>query len=168
MKKIKFALLCVISLLIADNKLYSQNNFFKKPYKIWVTKMDGTKADRGILTAFGEEYVEIESLSLNKSKKIDVHQIKNLRLVRKGKLGRGLGIGFIAGFATGFIIGIASDDDPPGLFSYTSEEKAVAGGVFLGLSGAAVGGIFSLFKAKIPIDGSFNNYKEQRSRLNQF
>jgi hypothetical protein len=90
----------------------------------------GTRSDTLVLTTDTELTVAVA----------DVVRLDVLR-GRKSKTWAGAGIGFLVGGVAGFAIGLASGDDPPGWFSYTAEQKAVAGGVVLGLAGGLVGGI---------------------------
>lgn len=63
---------------------------------------------------------------------------------RDGKRGtlRGLAIGMAAGALSGIVVGFASGDDPPDeWFAYTASEKALLGGLVLGVLGAPVGAI---------------------------
>lgn len=63
---------------------------------------------------------------------------------RPAGMARGAGIGLLCGALGGAVIGFSLGDDPPGWFSFTAEEKALATGAVLGVGGLAVGGIIGL------------------------
>jgi hypothetical protein len=52
---------------------------------------------------------------------------------------QGAAIGALIGFTSGALIGLASGDDPPGVWSYTVEENALMFGVALGIPGLVIG-----------------------------
>jgi hypothetical protein len=54
---------------------------------------------------------------------------------------RGLAFGALIGGASGAVLGFASGDDPPGMFSFTAEEKAALMGGLFGVTGAVAGGV---------------------------
>ena len=60
---------------------------------------------------------------------------------KKSNVGKGLGIGFLAGAALGAVIGFAAGDDPPGFLAFSSEQKAAAGAILGGLAGGVIGGV---------------------------
>ncbi len=63
------------------------------------------------------------------------------------KVLKSVGVGFLVGAGSGALMGLASGDDPQQeWFAFTAEEKAVMGGVGLGLTGAAVGLIVGLVR----------------------
>jgi hypothetical protein len=119
---------------------------------------------------------------------IPSQEIQQLRLRRKGRVGRGILTGATAGVVSGVIIGLASGDDPdcdynpntlylPGQFlvaafcegtSMTAGQKAVLAGAGLGLAGGLVGGILGSIKIKIPINGSQNIFEANQARLKRY
>ncbi len=60
---------------------------------------------------------------------------------KKSNVGKGLGIGFLAGAALGAAIGFAAGDDPPGFLAFSSEQKAAAGAILGSLAGGVIGGV---------------------------
>jgi hypothetical protein len=56
----------------------------------------------------------------------------------------GLGIGLLAGAASGAAIGHSGGDDKPGWWSLTAGQKASLGGVTGGVLGALFGGLFGV------------------------
>lgn len=72
--------------------------------------------------------------------KVETREISSIKFMSRGKGALdGLGIGLLTGALVGITAGLSGGDDPPGLFSWTAEEKATIGGIFLGALGALVG-----------------------------
>lgn len=97
--------------------------------------------------------------------------IESIRLGYKKRVVKGLLYGALAGFATGFIAGLSDGDTR--IFSshvvISRNEKALAGGLFLGGAGAAIGsGIGFISTIKIPINGNFENFNTNKSRLKNY
>lgn len=72
---------------------------------------------------------------------VPTHDVADVRLRDRGKGALdGLGLGVVIGGLTGAVIGLASgDDDPDLLFAFKASEKAMVGGIGLGLLGGIVG-----------------------------
>jgi hypothetical protein len=113
---------------------------------------------------------------------IPAENIQSFTLRRKGSVGRGALIGFCAGALTGVIIGLASgddkiqgpsDNDPWGIgaavsnaFAMTAGEKAVAGGILLGSTGAVVGMLIgAIAKKKFIIGGRKQKFRDLQAEL---
>ena len=58
-----------------------------------------------------------------------------------------MGWGFLSGAVIGGLIGFASGDDEGGFVSFSKEEKALGGGVALGLVGGLIGLIAGIFSS---------------------
>ncbi len=143
-----------------------------KPYRVWIHQMDHTEVLKGFLYSVDEYSIKI---SKNRSDidsasvfVVDVKGIDLIKLRRKGRIGRGAGIGAASGALLGGIMGLADGDDEPGWFSATKEEKAVGGGVLLAIPGAVVGAGVGAIKKKIVIDGNLENYKMHQQKLRAF
>jgi len=161
-------------------------------YKSWVKKTDSKTRLVGILYQVEDNKLRIshsfnqEIYDLNQFHYQDVyaHEINEVKLRRKGGIGRGVLIGFVSGFATGALIGLVSGNDPPcahpprnsgfgGALGYafcegfrmTAAEKAIGGGISLGLLGGIVGAVVGSLKIKIPINGSQEKFKANTIRL---
>jgi len=72
---------------------------------------------------------------------IKSEEIQKIIIEGESNFWEGAGYGAIAGAALGAMIGSASGDDPPGLFSMTKEEKTLTGVTCLTPIGAIIGGI---------------------------
>jgi hypothetical protein len=72
--------------------------------------------------------------------KASMKDIQAIKFINRGVGAvQGLGLGILVGGISGFSIGLASGDDPPGILSFTAEEKGAIFGVALGLVGGFVG-----------------------------
>ena len=91
-----------------------------------------------------------------------------LQFRRKGNEVNGFFLGALTGFVVGGFVGLVSGDDEPGWFSFTAEEKAVILGVLGTVPGAIIGGIVGSAKVKIPINGDYEKYKNQKKDIGQF
>lgn len=143
-----------------------------KPYKVWIDQMDNSNVIKGFLYSV-DEY----SLKISKDKTgldstsviiVDAERINLIKLRRKGRIGRGAGIGAASGALLGGILGLADGDDEPGWFSATKEEKATGGGILLAIPGAAVGAGVGAIKKKIVIDGNMENYSMNLDKLRAY
>ena len=85
--------------------------------------------------------------------------INTIKIRRRGAVGKGAGIGLLAGAGLGIISGYASGDDPQGFLSSSKEDKAVFLGVSLGLLGSGLGAVIGTTREKIVINGGINAYK---------
>jgi hypothetical protein len=91
--------------------------------------------------------------------------IDQIKLRRKGHVGRGILIGAGIGFAIGGLLGLAGvpqygifSDLPPG-------ENAIAGGVFFSIPGMIIGGIAGATRIIIPIDKDQNKYEKHKKLI---
>jgi hypothetical protein len=169
----KVIAISVLILLFIAPGLYCQNKTGKKKvYKVWVTKMDGSKI-YGFLFAANEQGISItetKSLEGLNSILVEVENIREIRVRRKGSVGRGAGWGAVSGAALGAIIGLASGDDPENQFLYSAsaEEKAGVSAIVLGGIGGGFGAIIGTGKKKILIDGNTKVYVSQLTTLKNY
>ncbi len=71
---------------------------------------------------------------------LSTNDIQKVIVQGESKVLKGMGGGLLCGFIVGGMIGLAGGDDKPGgLFSMTAGQKAMAGGMGLGVVGAVVG-----------------------------
>ena len=158
----KKSLLSLLFFLLLIPQLHSQDKEKKgKVYVVWVTKMDGSE-EKGFFYEANEDGIAInKSKTLNESNLIlvEVANINTIKIRRRGAVGKGAGIGLLAGAGLGIISGYASGDDPQGFLSSSKEDKAVFLGVSLGLLGSGLGAVIGTTREKIVINGGINAYK---------
>lgn len=162
MRKIFFiAVVLMFPLLLIGQK--------SKPYKVWIDQMDNSRVIKGFLYSADDKSVKISKIAKATDSSslliVDAERINQIKLRRKGKIGRGAGIGAASGALLGGILGLADGDDEPGWFSATKEEKAVGGGILLFIPGAAIGAGIGAIKMKIVIQGNMENYSMNLDKL---
>ena len=181
MRKISKTLTIVMVLLLVAPNICAQNKTKKIiVYKVWVTKMDGSKV-RGFFYAADAQGVTISKSKTPDESNLLLVEAENIRLIkmrRKGAVGKGAGIGFLSGAAFGAIIGYASGDDGLRCTSTvigtlcfegsTAGEKAIIEAIGLGIIGSGVGAIVGTSKKKIHIDGNIETYRIQLNSLTNY
>jgi len=146
-------------LLVFSVSLNAQNKKGKiKVHKAWVKLMDGTKV-KGVLYAADSSGVKISSdIPTNNLNTISVNEIQEIRIRKKGKVGKGVWIGA----TLGAIIGLASGDDD----GYLGSKAATA--IYMGVIGAGVGALAGTSKKKIVVNGNAATYKNYLSLIQSY
>jgi len=100
-------------------------------------------------------------------KQLDVRNINSIWYWNAHNTLIGVLIGAATGLLVGVVIGQFEVDDEPGWFSLSAREKAkgdmIAGTLFGGCAGAVV----SQIKIKIPLYGSYVNYAQNKSLMEE-
>ncbi|MEJ1240253.1 hypothetical protein WBG78_19080 [Chryseolinea sp. T2] len=125
----------------------------------------------GVLAAVDDSTIHLKGS--NGSLRINARAIKSIIIKRKGNVGRGALGGALSGMFLGGIIGFASGDDEPcsGWFcyTYTAEEKALAGAIVGSGLGALLGmGLGAVRKEFIIIDGNPGVFKARCDLLRMY
>ena len=179
MKKIVLIAAGLLAIVVAKAQIDSADAAKQKLMIASITTMDGKRIN-GLLSSVNDS-----QLVLNKSKgqlTVPAENLKSFTLKRKNSVLKGALIGLGIGAAAGVIIGLASgndpvmaypsaNDDPFGLgtmavalnnsFAMTAGEKAVAGGLALGATGALVGTIIgAVAKKKFVIGGKKEKFHD--------
>jgi hypothetical protein len=160
MKKF-IALFLVISFLGMNCATYERGEGInlspdQKPgVKLVIQKTDGQQV-RGELIAVKQNSLLLKESESGADVSVDIADIKTITIVKKSKVGKGAGFGFLGGASLGVVIGLASGDDPPGFMSYTAGDKAAFLGIAFGLIGMILGaaeGASAGADQKIQIEG---------------
>jgi len=179
MKKLLLITVCSLAIVVSKAQTDSPSATKQKLMIASITTMDGKRIN-GLLSSVNDS-----QLVLNKSNgqmTVPAENLKSFTLKRKHSVLKGALIGFGVGAAAGIIIGLASgndpvmtypnpNDDPLGLgtmvvamnnaFAMTAGEKAVAGGLGLGATGAIVGTIIgAVAKKKFVIGGKKEKFHD--------
>ena len=156
---------------------YSQQTAEKKIkiYNAIITTSQKQKLS-GVFLEVQDSSVTI--ISSDEKIKVPATSIMVIKIKRKGAVGRGATIGGLSGVGLGLIIGLASGDDecPQGswcIYQMSAGDKALAGGLALGISGTIVGmTIGAVSRAeKIHVNGDakiFQNNVEKMKTYVQF
>ncbi len=172
----------LIVLLCFSIGLKAQNTPNKiKEYKIWITTIDQTKV-KGILYFADEKGI---NLYINKERNdanmrfVEAQKIYDIGIRRRGKIGTGIWVGALTGFAVGGLVGLAGGDDPDKTVDYgflgrhtiqgtSAGDKAMQSGLITSLPGAAVGAIVASKKVEIIINGNVETYKNKLNKIKSY
>ncbi len=180
----RLPILVVFSFVFLASKSQSDDGYAKKikPYNAYV-KTVGNKTVKATLRGINDSVLLVSLSQSGQQWQIPAENIQSFSIKRKNSFARGALIGFGIGAVTGIIAGLASGDDPvynepvydpfsaiavslSNAFAMTKEEKAVSGGIGLGLSGAIIGGITgALLKKKFTIGGRRETFRDLQSEI---
>ena len=109
---------------------------------------------KGNLDMFSKKYLytttipDLQPAESSKLKiKVPASEVDSIILIGESKVLSSMGWGFLSGAVIGGLIGFASGDDEGGFVSFSKEEKALGGGVALGLVGGLIGLIAGIFSS---------------------
>ncbi len=108
----------LVAFLLFSIGFQAQNSMGdKKAHKIWITQVENSKKIKGLLYDVQEEFLKVID---NNSEEIIVYvsDIDMVKIRRKGKIGNGVLIGALSGFATGGLIGLLSGSEPDKTVDY--------------------------------------------------
>jgi hypothetical protein len=113
--------------------------------RVSVQSKDGRAVEGELVAVKGRSLVLADSVMMT-SAEIAVEDIVRIRIVRKSRVFSGLGIGVLAGAASGALLGFLSGDDPKRGFwtnwmSFTASEKAGIFAISLGAVGGSIGAL---------------------------
>jgi len=185
MKKTFLIAACFIAITFLRAQTDSATQKRQKVFIASVTTMD-SKSLTGSLAAVNDTQLILKSN--NQRMVVPAENLKSFTMKRKHSALRGALIGFGVGSAAGIIIGLASGNDPvmtynPGpygdplgleaigvamnnSFAMTAGQKAVFGGIGLGVTGAVVGTIIgAVAKKKFIIGGKKEKFHDLQGGL---
>jgi hypothetical protein len=148
----------ILMLFMIGNGVISART--EKPGAILVVQKKDGQTIKGELLSVQNGMLNL--LIYENATKVDVHlnEVRSLSIEKKGAFLKGLGIGVLSGAVTGALLGFLSGDDKPenmwAIFSLSAGQKALVGGICLGVVGGAVGGIAGALKGaneSITLDG---------------
>ena len=158
---------------LKETVISTNNSRVKSKYKFWITSFDKSTDINGYLIEVKDSAIVLSN-SMNKSesniwsKSLKVKNIKTIKYRKNGRIGKGLLIGALTGFATGasigYIVGKSNGNEltqtifPPVLF-------AVGYGSSGAIAEALIGVMIGSAKIKIPINGNNNTFKMQKIKL---
>jgi len=173
MKKVIHIHILLLSIIIISHQtLSSQTTKLENghTFKLWVSKMDKSKKAKGYLYEIEDSLITVMDFSgQGVYQKVDVQNIKEIKLRKRGKPMKGIFFGALVGFSMGAIIGYAAGDDQGSFSLFSAGEKAIIGGTLLVIPGAIIGGVIGhQMSVKIPIRGSQIMYDEQLVKLRRY
>lgn len=184
MKKIFLTAACSVLIVLSKAQTDSTAEKSQKVFVASVTTMEG-KIIKAPLSAVNDTQLVLKTKK--RQLVVPAENLKSFTLKRKNSALKGALIGFGIGAAAGVIIGLASGDDPvmsypdpyndPFLigsmavamnnaFAMTAGEKAIAGGLGLGATGAIVGTIIgAVAKKKFTIGGKKEKFHDLQGEI---
>jgi hypothetical protein len=175
MKPLKIILtLCIFSFLTghAQDSL-KKEKIFKAVINPSTTHMTGflaNIADSSVYLSSTPALLQFRMVNTN-LEKFDYRKIDEIKIHRKGSVGKGVLIGSIAGMITGAIISAATYKEPvPGewntLFQFSKGETIFAGALFGAMVGAGTGAIIGAVSSRTYlINGNWENLEEMKMNL---
>ena len=112
----------------------------RKGAEVLVLKKDGQMVKAELLAVKAGQLILMDSSTFS-DVTCDVDDIRSIRVVKKAKVWKGLGLGILTGAVAGSGLGFLSGNDKPGFFSFTAGQKALIFGVGLAAMGGLVGGV---------------------------
>jgi hypothetical protein len=184
MKKLFMTAACSIAIFVSQAQTDSTSEKKQKAFNATVTTMD-SKTLKGSLFTVNDTQLILKTN--DQQMVVPAENLKSFTVKRKHSALRGALIGFGVGAAAGIIIGLASGSDPVmaypnpnedplllgsmvvamnNAFAMTAGQKAVAGGLGLGATGAIVGTIIgSVAKKKFTIGGKKEKFHDLQGEL---
>jgi len=180
----RLPILVVLVLVFLVSKSQSDEGYAKKikPFNAYIKTLDN-KTVKATLRGINDSMLVVSVSQRGQQWHIPAENIQSFSIKRKNSAARGALIGFAIGAATGILVGLASGDDPVynepvydpftavavglnNMFAMTAGEKALAGGIGLGLSGAIIGSITgALVKKKFIIGGRKETFRDLQSEI---
>lgn len=172
----KFYLIAIIVLCFLYSLNAQDSIQPKKIYNTWISLNSAPFNIKAVLYETKDSSISVSSSVVKQDystgnfeiSNLHINEIETIKIRRKGSVGRGVWIGALAGCALGGIIGLASGDDPPGIMSFSAEDKAILGGFTGTFFGGGIGAIMGIIKVEIPINGSISNYNNQKNKLRKY
>lgn len=165
----------VILLVFLGIPTVQSQNVKVKVHRAWIQKMDESRV-KGYLVRLDSSEVVLLVGPFKKSMdttRVRSSEIKSIKIRRKGSVLKGAAIGALTGALLGTGIGFFDGDDTCRrgewcLFTFTAEEKAMALGTFLGITGGIVGALTGTRREIFAIEGELNKYHQLLPQLESF
>lgn len=131
-------------------------------YRAWVVTLDGeyTTTTR-FLTHVRDSLIILANEEQSESTQFYYYNIDHLSLRRKGKPGRGILIGALGGFVTGFVLGYAEADSCSGFPCFSPTGIGALTGGLGAIPGGLIGAVVGSGRINIPINGKTKNQRQE-------
>lgn len=142
------SLVLLLALLLSQAAQAAAQNPVVAPYSKVRTTIGGVKREFTLVELRADSVVLLDRVQ--RQSRLALSDLDSLHVSTGGRSAferffRGAGTGGLLFGAVGILAGLIDGDDPPSEFlSFSAEEKAVAGFVFLGGLGAVIGGLIGL------------------------
>jgi hypothetical protein len=136
-KRIKAAAVVLLALSFAVPLAAGEK---RKGAEVLIHKKDGQMIKAELL-AVKEDRLILMDASDSTDVTCTVEDIQSLRIVKRAKIMKGLGIGSLSGGIAGSSLGLLSGNDEPGFMSFTAGQKAAILGIGLAVMGGVIGAV---------------------------
>lgn len=137
-------------------------------YSAWISVLGSPDQLQGYLYNADSSIVTLtmkNSFDLDHLQTIESNRIDQIKLRKKGIIGRGVWIGALVGLGVGVSAGLIHGDDPEGFITFTKEEYALIYGVPSSILGCGVGALISSKRTNVKIGGDQQMYFLQLDKL---
>jgi len=129
----------MIALLILSSLAAAEE---RRGAEILITKKDGTQVSGELVAVKKDSLLLVANEpAAGMDLTVGLKDIKEVKIVKKSKAGKGLLYGLLLGGGGGAAAGLLSGDDPDGFVSFSASDKAALFGIFFGGLGLVIGGI---------------------------
>lgn len=140
----------------------AQSQIFKdkRPYKVWVSRLDTDNKTEGYLVQAKDSSILVSqslAYAAATTQEINATNISSLKFRKKGKVGRSIWQGALAGFAVGGVVGLTSIDP-----------FAVLVTIPLTPLGAVIGGGIGTIRTRVSINGNLQQYHTSKAQLSKY
>ena len=152
--------------------------FRVKLYKTWIGQYSTPHKMKGVLYDLSDSAIRVSnSLHLRDYpagnytvSNVSIKGIEEVKIRKKGNVGKGFMIGTAAGLLVGGIFGYKAyiNHDPSGINILSAGGEALFVTGLFGVLGAGIGGTIGSFKISIPINLSQENYNQHKSYLKKY
>ncbi len=163
--KIMLLLLCLgVIQTVAPQNISKKSNV----YRAWISILGSSEQIQGYLYTADSSIVTLtlkNSFDLTNLQTIESNKIDQIKLRKKGIIGKGVWIGALVGVGVGATAGLIGGDDPEGFISFTKEENAIIYAVPTSILGCGVGALVSSKRIKVEVGGNQQMYMTQLDKL---
>lgn len=182
MRKIAVTAIAMLFFFVSKAQVDSSNNMSDlneksfNIYRAWISLINDPIPLKGVLYEINDSSILVSNSVLREDyytgrfelSKIKFNDIDIVSTRLKNNFVKVALIGAATGFIAGGLTGLISGDDPPGLFSFSAEEKALLFGCGIAAVGAGAGALEGLVKIKIPINGNIDNFNRNKNKLKKY
>ena len=156
--------LIVTIFLVLSNNVTAQNKIVDSNIFIRIYNLEGKKINKGKIKSISETSIELYL----KGKTISVPLSKIGKIKTKRSGGNNVAKGALIGGGSLALLGLLSEDNGPGIISFSATDKGAVGLIGGGIIGAGIGGITTIFKKSklFIIDGDEMKLKDFKEKIN--
>jgi hypothetical protein len=140
------ALIAVFGLALAAPALEAKE---REGAQVIITKTDSSTVQGELLAVMDDKLILMDNSAAGVT--IGLTDVRDVKVIKKGRFWKGAGIGLVAGAAIGALVGAAAYEPPHlengwfpvPMFYFSRGELALGGGVLGGVLGGVIGGVIT-------------------------